>query len=221
MTQTPMIDDTATLWSAPENERDGRDVVLLLHGYGADERDLFSLAQHLPDEFVYAALRAPLPLPWPAAGFSWYPIEGLETRDDAATNAAAHALWAWIDEHAPNTVGLIGFSQGGAISLQSLRMRPEALEFTVNLSGYATPVPMPNDEQMRLVQPAVFWGRGTHDEVIPQPLIEHTKQWLPSHAELSGRVYQGLGHAVSTEEIADVIAFLQRTLPLDESSGVS
>jgi phospholipase/carboxylesterase len=54
----------------------------------------------------------------------------------------------------------------------------------------------------------VFWGRGTHDDVIPPELIDHTAQWLPTHAELSGRVYTGLTHSISEEELGDVHRFL-------------
>ena len=60
MTNPISIDPAAVLWSAPESERAGRPLLVLLHGYGADERDLFSLAPHLPSEPVIAALRAPL-----------------------------------------------------------------------------------------------------------------------------------------------------------------
>jgi phospholipase/carboxylesterase len=58
----------------------------------------------------------------------------------------------------------------------------------------------------------VFWGRGTHDDVIPPFLVEHTTEWLPRHAELSGRVYSGLTHSVSEQELADVRVFLEKRL---------
>ena len=56
----------------------------------------------------------------------------------------------------------------------------------------------------------MFWGRGTHDDVIPTGLVEHTAQWLPAHSELSGRVYQGLTHSISEQELADVHVFLSQ-----------
>ena len=58
----------------------------------------------------------------------------------------------------------------------------------------------------------MFWGRGTHDDVIPPFLVEHTTQWLPEHADLSGRVYPGLTHSVSEQELADVVTFLDKQL---------
>jgi phospholipase/carboxylesterase len=58
----------------------------------------------------------------------------------------------------------------------------------------------------------VFWGRGTRDDVIPPFLVEHTISWLPEHVELSGRVYPGLTHSVSENELDDVRVFLEKQL---------
>lgn len=212
MNETPALDDTAVLWSTADLA--GRPLLVLLHGYGSDERDLFSLAPHLPDGFAIAAVRAPLTPPWPTPGHSWYPIEGLEGRSTGRVTDGATRLGEWLDERAraATAVGLLGFSQGGAISLQALRLYPERFAFAVTLSGYATPGELPGDEALAERRPPVFWGRGTHDDVIPTPLVEHTMQWLPAHADLSGGVYPGLGHSISPDELNDVRAFLDRQL---------
>ncbi len=136
------IDDGAVLWSEGPEARSGRPVLLLLHGYGSDERDLFGLAPFLPDAFVLAAVRAPLAPPFPAPGWSWYPIEGLDGRSSTAVTDAADALIAWLDRTTDaETVGILGFSQGAAVALQALRLRPERFAFVVNLAGYADPTP--------------------------------------------------------------------------------
>lgn len=207
------IDDEAVLWSESPETRAGRPLLLLLHGYGSDERDLFGLAPFLPDAFVLAAVRAPLAPPFPAPGWSWYPIEGLDGRSSGAVTAAADALIAWIDRATDaETIGILGFSQGAAVALQALRLQPERFAFVVNLAGYADPSPLPGDEVLAERRPPVFWGRGARDEVIPPAAVAHTVQWLPAHAELSGRVYAGLTHSVSQEELDDVHVFLDKQL---------
>lgn len=208
------LDGAVVLWSAPEEERAGRPLLVLLHGYGADERDLFGLAPYFPPEFVVAAVRAPLAPPFPAPGYSWYPIDGLNGRDATHVTDAASAFLTWLDAAALGaaTVGLLGFSQGAAIALQALRLAPDRFAFVVNLSGYVTPGELPRDEDLAERRPPVFWGRGTSDDVIPAPLVAHTIEWLPRHADLSGRVYQGLTHSVSEQELADVRAFLDKQL---------
>lgn len=212
MDATPMLDDDAVLFSDDDNATD-RPLLVLLHGYASDERDLFSLATHLPAEYRMAAVRAPLAPPWPSPGYSWYPIEGLDGRDPRAITAGTDALIAWLDRTiTAETVGLLGFSQGGAVSLQAVRRQPDRFAFAVNLSGYVTPGELDTDAALAARRPPVFWGRGSADDAIPAPLITHTAQWLPDHVDLTGRLYPGLGHSVSAEELVDVRAFLERQL---------
>jgi len=220
MAEIPALDDAAALWSAEAAERTDRPLLLLLHGYGADEHDLFALVPYLPPRYVAAAVRAPLTPPFPAPGYSWYPIEGLEGRDPQHVTDAASLVVDWVDAVAPTAaVGLLGFSQGAAVALQAMRLRPHRFAFAVNLSGYATPGALPGDSALAERRPPVFWGRGTRDDVIPPVLVEHTITWLPEHAELSGRVYQGLTHSVSEQELGDVRVFLEKQLGTLESGS--
>ncbi|MFV0373412.1 alpha/beta hydrolase [Microbacterium sp.] len=214
MTDIPALDPDAVIWSVPASERAGRPLLVLLHGYGSDERDLFGLAPHLPAAFVIASVRAPLSPPFPAPGWSWYPIEGLDGRDPGAITVAAQRVLGWLDAEAGGaaSVGLLGFSQGGAVALQALRLRPEGLAFAVNLAGYVAEGALPTDADLKRVRPPVFWGRGARDDVIPADRIEHTVLWLPDHVELSGRVYEGLTHSVSQDELDDVTTFLAKRL---------
>lgn len=210
----PRIDDEAVLWSAPVEERAGRPLLVLLHGYGSEERDLFGLARFLPAEFVVAAVRAPLVPPFPTPGWSWFPIEGLHVRDAGAATAAATGFLSWLDTAAAgaSSVGLLGFSQGGVIALQALRLRPDGIDFVVNLAGFVADGDLATDAALAEIRPPVFWGRGARDEVIPAERIARTIEWLPRFVDLSGRVYPGLAHSVSQDELEDVVAFLRLRL---------
>ena len=213
MSERPTLDPSAVRWSMPPAEIGERPVLLLLHGYAADEHDLFGLVPYLPDDIAVASVRAPLTPPWPTPGASWYPIEGLNGRAPDAVTRAAEALLEWIAEHlGGRPVGLLGFSQGGAVAIQTLRVAPEAVQFAVVLAGYAAGGELPGDAVLAERRPPVFWGRGSRDDVIPPALIDMTAQWLPTHSELTGRVYPGLTHSVSEEELADVRAFLDARL---------
>jgi phospholipase/carboxylesterase len=133
---------------------------------------------------------------------------------------AASRLVEWLDVSGEGVdVGFLGFSQGASVAIQAMRLEPRRVSFAVNLSGYATPGALPGDEELAALKPPVFWGRGTHDDVIPEFLVEHTTQWLPEHSELSGRVYQGLTHSVSDQELDDVRVFLEKQLARLESQG--
>lgn len=212
MPEEMTIDDTLTRWST--TERSGLPLLVLLHGYGADEHDLFGLIPHLPDGMAVASVAAPLAPPWPMPGRSWYPIEGLDGRSSEAVTSAAETFLRWLDTAAADapSVALLGFSQGAAVAVQALRLAPDRFGAVVALSGYAAPGALPNDEALTELRPHVFWGRGTHDDVIPAALVSHTAQWLPEHSELSGGVYTGLTHSISEDELADVGLFLAKWL---------
>lgn len=202
-----LIDESAIVWSAPEAERADRPLLVLLHGYGSHEGDLFGLAPLLPLQPVIASLRAPLRA---GPGYSWYDLDGAshESRADGA-DAAARGLLHWLDGVQATSVGLLGFSQGGAMSIQLLRHAPDRFAFAVCLAGFVVPGEAPADARLAEVAPPVFWGRGTHDTVIADSFITATQRWLPHHSTLTERIYEGLGHGVSDAELRDVLGFLR------------
>lgn len=203
------IDDEAVLWSASEADRAGRPLLLLLHGFNSNEGDLFGLTPYLPLEPAIASLRAPIDTGY---GHAWFPLmaEGAEAAMSAA-DAATGAIIDWLDRVAPEggTVGVLGFSQGGAMALELLRRAPDRFAFAVSMAGFALPGERAGDERLAELSLPVFWGRGTVDQVIDPTFVARTQQWLPAHSSLDERIYEGLGHSVSERELADVAAFLQ------------
>ena len=71
MTLADAFPAPVVLWSKPEEARAGKPLLVMLHGYGANEQDLFGLADMLPEEFAVASVRAPLVS---GQGFSWFPL---------------------------------------------------------------------------------------------------------------------------------------------------
>ena len=203
------VDDEAVLWSASAADRAGRPLLLLLHGYNSNEGDLFGLTPYLPLEPAIASLRAPL---YTGYGHAWFPLvaEGAELSVEGA-DAATDAILDWLDRAAPGAgpIGLLGFSQGGAMALELLRRAPERFTFAVSLAGFALPGERDGDERMSQLAPHVFWGRGTVDGVIPVASVARTQAWLPAHSTLDERIYEGVGHSVSDRELADVAAFIR------------
>jgi phospholipase/carboxylesterase len=198
------IDGDAALWAGP-SEADS--LLLLLHGRGADERDLLPLAERLgvPDRIV--ALRGPVPS---QGGRAW--AEATPTPDgDSAVAPAGDAVLDWLDRlpgTAPKRIRVLGFSQGCAVALQLLRSAPDRFERVVMLSGFVAEVGGPADAALAARRPPVFWGRGTIDPVIPAAAIARTRTWLQAHTTLTAREYPMLGHGVAEAELADVAAFL-------------
>lgn len=206
------IDSDAVLWSAGEKDRQGRPLLVLLHGYGSDEADLFGIAAYLPLEPVIASLRAPIP---EGPGFAWFSRFTNVPSDPLAGNAdaAARAVLDWLDEQPAAPTGLLGFSQGGALALQLLRLAPERFDYAVQLSGFVVQGEHDGDAVLTRDPVPVFWGRGTLDDTIPASSIERTADWLPQHSDLDARVYEGMGHGISPLELGDISTFIRDRLP--------
>lgn len=202
------IDADAVLWSAPEEERADRPLLVLLHGVGSHEGDLFGLAPLLPAGPVIASLRAPHRY---GPGFAWFPMP--EESDDATrwrvARESVDAVLAWLDEQRFSTVGLLGFSQGAAMSFDLLRAAPERFAYAVPLSGFVIPEPHDGDAALAELRPPVFWGRGDADPLFPEERLAYTSEWVPRHTTPTVKVYPGLGHSVSEEEIRDIGDFLR------------
>lgn len=209
MSETLHIDPDTVIWSAPEDERAGRPLLVLMHGKGSDERDLAGLVGRLPADFVMASVRALLP---DGPGFSWFVGHAPGSPSQDEVDAAADAVLAWLAGVATDdpAVGVLGFSQGGAMAVHLLRRAPERVEFAVNLSGFVVEAVEPGDEL--IARHPVFWGRGDVDLVIPPAAIERTAGWLPAHVDLTAIVYPGLAHSISGDELDDIAAFLAARL---------
>ena len=186
------IDPSAVLWSGPPAERGGRELLVLLHGYGSNETDLFGrLVPLLPADLIVASLRGPVT---EESGFAWVSLaKSVTMLTDGAVlcvaNEVAQAVLDWLHSIPTfGSVGLLGESQGAVMALHLLRMAPGTFSYVVNLSGYILAGVMAGDADLQKTLPPVFWRRGRGDEVIPREYVERTARWLPGHAATTVRV---------------------------------
>lgn len=211
MTDPIAIDDSLVVWSTPAAELEDRPLVLLMHGRGSHENDLAALIPMLPNEFVYASPRAPLP--FEGGGYTWFAAGAPGAPPVASVDASVSAVLEWLDRVAPRgPVAAAGFSQGGAMAIHLMRHAPDRFAAYVNLSGFVVPGEAPADLRLPELLPPVFWGRDTADPVIPLSATARTEQWLVSRSRLTTRTYPGIGHSISREEVDDVSDFLRATI---------
>ncbi len=152
---------------------DPEGALVLLHGRGADERDLFPLLDMLDPERRLLGATARGPLSLPPGGAHWYAVRRVGYPDPETFHSTYPELAAWLDgmlaEHGipPERTVLGGFSQGSvmayALGLGAQRPRPAGI---LALSGF---IPEVEGFQLDLGNAEglpVAIGHGTHDPVI-------------------------------------------------------
>lgn len=202
---TTLRDVRSPGWSATDAPEA---MVLFLHGYGSNERDLLQLVPALGLELPWASLRAPLDVG--NGGAAWFAIATPGNPNAVPVEEATEAIWAWIDDNVnPATrVIPIGFSQGGLMASQLLRTRPQRVVAPVVLGGFVLGAAQPADSLLLEQRPALFWGRGAEDRVIAPIAITRSAEFLPAHTTLSEHVYPGLAHGINGDELSDVRDFI-------------
>lgn len=203
---TPLHAQLGPGWES--NPAPGPLVAVLLHGYGSHEQDLAGLAEALGLALPWASLRAPIEMG--GGGAAWFSITTPGDPDPEPVVEATEAIWSWVDTYLPDSTRVvpIGFSQGGLMTSQLLRSRPDRVFAPVILGGFVLGSPQPADERLSAERPAAFWGRGSEDRVITAAAIARTAEYLPLHTALVERVYPGLAHSINNAEIRDVQMFL-------------
>ena len=144
--------------------------LVLLHGRGADERDLFPLLDVLDPERRLLGITPRGPLSLPPGGAHWYRLGGIPTPDPDTFFPTFEAAAAFLDElPVPiDRIVLGGFSQGAvmswALGLGTGRPRPAAI---MALSGFMPEVAGFELDLVDLDGYPIAVAHGSHDPVIP------------------------------------------------------
>lgn len=204
------IDDDAVRWF-PHPPGSGDRVVLLLHGLGSNEDDLYGLAPQLPRKYVYVSLRGSFAS---GAGYAWLAPPPVDPSAPDLIDESSAALERWITEHADGqVVGAIGFSQGAMLALHLLRRDHMAPAWVVALSGAPFPAPLPADDTLAARcddgqgVPAL-WGHGGMDPLFDADTEDAVRAWMREHTDLVEARSPQLGHGVDERVLAAVIDFV-------------
>ena len=183
-------------------------LILMLHGYGSDENDLFSFASELPAEYAVISLKAPYALaPY---GFAWYHIyfdapQG-KWSDEEQAIASRELVANVIDEIIAaypidkNNITLLGFSQGTILSFAIALSYPEKIKNVIGLSGYINEAILKdNYSDNDFSKVSVYSSHGSVDQVIPADWARKTKPFL-EHLNIDCHYSEfPVGHGVSPQ----------------------
>ena len=198
----------------PAGEAEG--ALVLLHGRGADERDLHPLLDALDPERRLLGVTPRGPLSLPPGGAHWYALGGLPTPDPATFWPTFEAASLWLDSlpvELERTV-LGGFSQGAVMSWalglgRGAAKRPAGI---VALSGFVPQVDGLELDLTGLEGFPVAIGHGTFDDVIPSRFGEDARARLEAAgADVLHREYP-LPHTIDPRFLPELRSFVARAL---------
>ena len=173
----------------PSVLKENAPLLIMLHGYGSDENDLFSFANELPEELFIISLKAPYPLQ--PQGNAWYAInfdaEQNKWNDNDEAKLSMEILIKCIDmacETYPvnkNNISLLGFSQGTILGMATALNHPSKIKNVIGLSGYINHDILPkNTNDLDYSNLNFYCSHGTVDQVIPIDWARQTPVFLKS-----------------------------------------
>ena len=195
-------------------------LLLLLHGVGSNEYDLFGLAPYLDKRFLIISVRAPYTME--VDSFAWFEVnftpQGPIIQPEQA-EASRNRMITFLNEAVvaygadPQQVYLMGFSQGAIMSASVALTRPELVAGVVLMSGRILPQIEPlvaAPEKLKGLPVLVV--HGTSDGVLPVNNGRDSQKTLSAlPVDLLYREYP-MGHEVSRESLADVTSWLSARL---------
>jgi phospholipase/carboxylesterase len=208
---------------APRSGR-ARQLVVFLHGYGADGNDLIEIGrawQGLLPDAAFVSPHAPRPCGQAPTGREWFPLT-FRNPDERWTgvNQAAPGVESFLDAELkrhnlpPSALALVGFSQGTMLSLHVGLRRAAAPAAIVGYSGMLV---MPEDvdpdafaAEIRS-RPPVLLIHGDADQLIPVQALLHAAQGLAAlDVPAEWHISAGIGHGIDQEGLRHGGEFLAK-----------
>lgn len=196
-------------------------MVVLLHGYGADGNDLIGLgdvmAPHLPGT-VFVAPNAPERCANNPFGFQWFPIPWMDGSSEAAMVASfassAEALDAYLTEIAaatgigPEKTCLLGFSQG---TMMSLHVGPRRSPAPAGIVGFSGRLLAPERLGEVVEKPPIQLVHGDEDPLVPHASMPEAAAALTAAGfEVATHTSPGTQHGIAPDGLQVAIGFLRK-----------
>ncbi|ANT65709.1 MULTISPECIES: alpha/beta hydrolase [Prosthecochloris] len=193
-------------------------LLILLHGYGSNERDLYQIGPYVSDRHRIISVRAPLVLE--REMYAWFPLaftpEGIRVDREEAARARV-LLCDFLREitrtHLPEggKPWLMGFSQGAVMSYLAALNEPGLVSGVIALSGQlpdnAEELNLQHDHFRKL---PFLVMHGTYDDVLPVGNGTQAREWLSGNIEDITYHQYGMGHEIIPEQLDQIREWLAR-----------
>lgn len=204
----------------PKVKKEKNPLLLLLHGYGSNEEDLFSFASELPEEYYVISARAPYDLMY--GSYAWYAInfdaDENKFSDLNQARTSRDLIANFIDELVKNypidesKIALIGFSQGAILSYAVALSYPQKIERIVAMSGYFNEeIAIDNYQSNNFNTIKIFASHGNVDQVVPVDWARKAKPILDQLGIQNVYKEYPVGHGVAPQNFYDFRNWLKET----------
>lgn len=199
---------------------DKNPVLILIHGYGSNEEDLFSFASELPSNYYILSIRAPYDLAF--GGYAWYAIN-FDANENKFSNIneakkSCELVLNFINEilkkYPINSqkVSLIGFSQGAILSYAIGVSNPDKIHRIVAMSGYFNlEMAHENFTTNNFNNLKIFASHGSVDQVVPVEWARKAKPILDSLKIENIYKEYPVGHGIAPQNFIDFKNWLIET----------
>jgi phospholipase/carboxylesterase len=202
-----------------------RQLVVFLHGYGADGNDLIELGQvwqQVLPQAAFVSPHAPEPCGQAPVGRQWFALTFRDPNERwVGVNKAAPVLERFIDAELgrlglpPSALALVGFSQGAMMALHVGLRRAVPPVAIVGYSGLLVLPPDGNPETFIediKSRPPVLLVHGDQDDLIPpQALFQATQGLAALGVPVEWHMSAGVGHGIDPEGLRHGGEFLARS----------
>lgn len=205
----------------PSTLKENAPLLIMCHGYGSDENDLFSFASELPEELFVISLKAPYEMApfgnaWYAINFDaqqnkWNDVEQAIKSRDLIANFIDEAC----NEFPVNSknVTLLGFSQGTILSYAVALTYPQKVKNIIALSGYVSEDMLPDNLADKDYSNLDFYcSHGSVDQVIPVDWARKTPAFLDQLNIKHKYSEFPVGHGVAPQNFYEFKSWLENRI---------
>ena len=203
--------------SEPTSNKNDLQVIFLLHGYGSNDEDLFSLKDFIPSDYIIISLRAPISIGFNS--YAWYSInfeknfdrwinndEAINSKNIIISDILLHLKDFGLEN---KRISLLGFSQGAILSWCLGLEYPQLIKNILPLSGfYNSEITNCNfNSKFKL---NCYASHGIKDEIIPIEWARKSIQLLnKDEINIMFKEYDS-GHEINHENLIDIIDWLKK-----------
>lgn len=191
-------------------------VVIMMHGYGSNEGDLFELSRYIPDSFIVISARAPYPQD---RGYRWFDLDKSQQKFEAVKaelESSRKLVLKFVQEvgnkyHTKgNRIYIMGFSQGAIMSYAAGLTSPTSVKGIGILSGLLPQaIRAQTNKSPALSKVRVFIAHGTADAILSYADGKAANDYLLSLGlKPEFHTYNGMQHTISGEVLSDLISWL-------------